>query len=856
MIGYENLPNAYIVSAIIENSEESLLLTVKTTVLDNLDEEGIGTWFNPNYEIKKLQNVVKVYKDTDLIKEKTYSNIEPFAIQEFELDLKGDVSSDIFIIETYNYLKINDLEIYGPSKKTLFQITGEDKLLTFPNKYLFKTDTQETHYGPFHFHQEEDGVKIMEGSYHVDGVVHSTLEIREETTDYSKLSLLDNGNKQPILLLSANSANLFPPIVNKHYDVNDGKISFFVYLNELRALENTTFNRILLSRNREFFLNQKDKIEIKNFEVSYFSTTSKDRFNSLDVKTGLQINPEEFSVVAGVPEEDNKVSNLKFENYSINILESQITNEMQNNFKLSATIEKVDVLNDVHLFKIDHHDAYLGTNNRRYRTKITFKNNLKQRLINAIEDLETQLVSVKDMYNQRNNKKTLFGKLIGQDFIKIHNDNGYELDLDEANITRTTRMSNSNSNRSQAYWVKIPELVDFVESYLKPETNGMFYFNILNPITGDVTSYYKVIEKCEKMIFNIKKLYDLEKKFSRNSIGKNLIGLELDIVEAIDFETVELESPSLKSKFLPTENGMITKHNYLNRVNQEYDKFFVAPTFSVPPTFTNIKKEEKASLQNLDNRFHYFAAEEIKNRNVSLRTLDNSNEIFQFDFFKSLKKEIKTQKTSFVKSRNSKQPTSLKKVKSSYKAKRADARNYLGSSSPFLNINKHIKEFKNVDLSREMELDDNISEFKRGKSAKFNIQKFNPESDLFPIKRNKVKEFKLLPPQVKAIMLSTESNITRFPLLKQDEDPLKNVETRESIKQNFLSIKKTEYLEGFGKTEGFANVNDEVWKPVTNEILNDDNTYICRLVSYENKLFGIESEKNLKTEDKFFILRK
>ncbi len=855
MIGYENLPNAYIVSATIEKNGSEILLTVKTTVLDNLDEQGVGTWFNEDYEIRKLQNIIRIKKDSIIIGDFIRSGIEPFAIQEAKFKLNNYIDNSIYTIETFNYLKIEGLEIYGPSKKTLFSINN-NKLKTFSNKHLIKTDTQEVHYGSFHFHKNDDGeVIIMEGSYHDDKFVHSTLELKQEQSSYNKLNLLEGGEQQGFLLLSANSTNLFPPIVNKHYDVNDGKISFFVYLNELRALESTTFNKILLSRNKEFFLKQKDKIEIKNFEVSYLSTTSKTRFNSVNVKTGLQTKAEEIHVISGVPEEGNKVLNLKFENYTTNVLENQVTNEMQNSFKTSATIEKVDVLDDVHIFKIDHLDAFLGTNNRRYKTKITFKNNLKQRLIQAIDDLETKLVDVKNLYNERNNKKTLFGTPIREDFIKINNDNGYQLSLDEINVVRGTALTDNNSNRSQAFWIKIPELVDFIESHMKEETSGMFLFNILNPITGDLDLYYKVIEKCEKLIFNVKKLYDLEKKFSRNSIGKNLIGLDLDIVEALDFETVELESPSLRSKFLPTSNGAITKEKYLNRVNQEYDKFFVTPTISVPSTFVNIKQEEKESLINLENRFHYFAAEEIKNNQISLRTLDNSNEIFQFKFFKELKKEIKVEKTNYVKSRNLKQSIGVRRR--SLNTTKGHAKNYLGSSSPFVNIDGNSAyKFDKVDFSKEQELNDNILQFKKGRNTKFNIQKFNPESDQFPIKRNKVKEFKQLPPQVKAIMLSTESSITRFPLLKQDEDPLKNVETRESIKQNFLAIKKTEYLERFEKVEGFANVNSEVWKPITNEILNNENTYLCRLVNYENKLFGIEKDDNLKTEDRFFILRK
>ena len=110
--------------------------------------------------------------------------------------------------------------------------------------------------------------------------------------------------------------------------------------------------------------------------------------------------------------------------------------------------------------------------------------------------------------------------------------------------------------------------------------------------------------------------------------------------------------------------------------------------------------------------------------------------------------------------------------------------------------------------------------------------------------------------QIKSIMLSEKGQSVRFPLLKQENDSFKNIQTRESIKQNFLSIKKIEYLSGFASHDGIKSIKEPQWLPVNETILNDQDNYLCRIVDYEDLDFGIVKDEEIETEDKIFILRK
>lgn len=846
MIGFENLPNSYFVTADVQATDNGKLnFSLKTVVLDT-DED---TWD----DIGDIENITKITLPNLTESTSLISNISKLEIMKHDFTDIDVIDTGFIVLETYNRKTItidsdNDTTIYGPSQKLILEVTkiGDEKQITIPQTYqVFNGST--VHYGSFHFH--EDGV--MEGSYHEE-VSHDSLTI-QPVEEYNKIKLLNNDQEQQESIAFSNAVlPPLPQIENDYFSVSNGKISFYTFLNEETALFNNEFNKKLILKNKNFFLSHPDKIEIINFEVSYFATTQIKKFNTTDTFIGMKKSEDEFSVINGIPREGDKLNKLVFDGYTENVYDSVITDDQKLNSRHSCTIEAIDKVDGVHVFMTNHLDAFLGSNERRYKTKITFKNKIKERLKSSLQELKNQIKVVNEVYLQKNNSKLLFGKMTGQKFVDINTRFGFDVSIDEINVVRVSQSSDSRQN--SAYWIKIPELVDYIESFLHEKTNGMYLFQTLNPISGDIEDYDKVISFCNKLIFNVEKYYNLQTITTSAQLGKNLLSPDLSIVETISSETVSLSSSTIKAKILPTVNNSITKTQYRNRVQQEVDKFFTKTPRVANNSLSNLKQSEKQALSNMSNKEQYFTAEKIKVNNMTMRLLDTTEQIFQPTFFNALKRERNLQKKKFVRPNSLKFPESLKTSKINVKDKSL-ASNYLGKNSTFLSAIKQKKEFKNTNLTQELDLDDSISEFKKGTKQKVSLKKFDPTDQTFAIKTNKAEKIAELPLQIKSIMLSGDSKVVRFPLLNQENDSFKNIQTREAIKQNFLSIKKIEYLSGFKTNDGIKSIKEPQWMPVNQAILQDQNNYLCRIVDYENQDFGITKDEEIETEDKIFILR-
>ena len=99
-----------------------------------------------------------------------------------------------------------------------------------------------------------------------------------------------------------------------------------------------------------------------------------------------------------------------------------------------------------------------------------------------------------------------------------------------------------------------------------------------------------------------------------------------------------------------------------------------------------------------------------------------------------------------------------------------------------------------------------------------------------------------------------KSNATTFDVESLGFDPIKNPETNEVVKQNYLNIGKTEMLVGFEKLNGIYDMNRPIWKEITDKNFKDmeDKNVFCRLVkrNYEN----LDQEDEFEVFDKTFVL--
>ena len=124
--------------------------------------------------------------------------------------------------------------------------------------------------------------------------------------------------------------------------------------------------------------------------------------------------------------------------------------------------------------------------------------------------------------------------------------------------------------------------------------------------------------------------------------------------------------------------------------------------------------------------------------------------------------------------------------------------------------------------------------------------------------KNNEKRLQDLPVSVKALLVDSKDNQSsvRFPMSQGAFDPLSNIQTRQSVEQNFLNIRKLEYLVGFKVTNGAVDMNAPIWKTADSSFSSQKNNHLCRLVPYEQPDLGIKSANNPAiTFDSLFVMK-
>ena len=123
---------------------------------------------------------------------------------------------------------------------------------------------------------------------------------------------------------------------------------------------------------------------------------------------------------------------------------------------------------------------------------------------------------------------------------------------------------------------------------------------------------------------------------------------------------------------------------------------------------------------------------------------------------------------------------------------------------------------------------------------------------------------KNLPNPVKVLVKSTSSDyppnksggikkeVTK--VLSEDVNP----ENENTFRYKFQQIVEVQILEGYEKSSKERSLMLPKWKKLTKEVYRETlgKNLVCRIIPYENKVMGIERDKNydLPTYDEYFIL--
>ena len=424
-------------------------------------------------------------------------------------------------------------------------------------------------------------------------------------------------------------------------------------------------------------------------------------------------------------------------------------------------------------------------------------------------------------------------------------------------------------------------------------------FTLINPVTSSPDSLLEAVVIFNNLSSDIRRVYDLKRKSSTESSGTNTTFSKTGnpnnkhVVELMFNETVETTGkPATGQRFITNDSGRlptISAPAFRKRVKQEKRKFFRKTPNVKGKAIENLTSEQQTALVDLGSSYSFFTPIEITAGDGKKSLAEINESIFDNKFFEKFtlakvsqfKEPAGNRKTPFSQAGGlSKIVTKLNfsivpEVKSILELQienpdeNPDVREYLGDASHLAIPSQAPRKIFNPTFSKIESEENNqiLSSFAALKispaSARaVNLNNFDLKSKdssfgSFLSRANSSNALKSLPVSIKALLIDSKSDKTvRFPFAASQFDPLCNIQTRESIRQNFLNIAKLEYLYGFNISDGTINLSRPIWKMADSEFIKQGNNYLCRLIPFENKEIGIYLEENIPpTFDSIFVIK-
>ena len=485
-------------------------------------------------------------------------------------------------------------------------------------------------------------------------------------------------------------------------------------------------------------------------------------------------------------------------------------------------------------------------------------------------------------------------------FVAINNHFGYNIEFSENKFNFTP----SSSSTKDAIWVKAPPQyfagLGLIGNPKEEVVTKMF--SLLCPISSSPEKILRAHRIFMNLITSIRKIYNLDNDKSRALGGastdkkgiKTRTGTPTNKhkVERFFKQSINILQPKafgynfigVKDESFP----VITKKGFNKRVEQERKKFFKSSPTTESKELSNISPGEKAALVDLDSCYSFFTPKNIIIGKEKKELSQISEKVFDNKFFDrfslmnstrlggqkgfgapnpSIDGALATATSTFNFTITPSVPSTLQNLLD-VDDKFTDVRNYLGdetsltiekSSAKLIIPSFSKEEKKNITtlITNFSELKTSSSENKKLSLGNFNLKNKNSNFSHILGKSNSAKKLKNLPVSIKALLLDSKDNKTvRHSMVGGDFDPIRGIQTKEAIRQNFLNVRKLQYLAGFGMTNGAPDIGKPVWKLMNSEIAGHPGNQLCRLSPFHDQDLGIGSVKeDAPTFDSLFIMK-
>lgn len=877
-IGIEKLPNAYVSKINIEtHTTKSILVTADIKVIDE-NINGNYVWSSDEFLKPFLKVCIIKTKDVSIISalnqgflnpypysfkpDLSSTTIETYPIKEFIKTKNGDKTvyykKDVQIFDNnienlsyYCFCFVDHMELStflkikltGDLKEYIGPLSSETVLETslVPNfSYVFKTTRASVWSGPVFVRND----KYYTGSYY-DPNKDQSLLIRNKVKNRK---IIDNRTKlftdREVIKPSLNSV-----IGDLIYSLSsDAELSGMFSINLAQILLTKTKNgKKLFQVNMELFNSAIEYISLNSIQIRRRQIKETKRINSLGTPKIGKIDVFPYSIIATSQESSPRA------------------------FKSTEKLKEINVFNDNTIRTFEFLD-----DSKNEKTKGNFVYEVHMTVIDKTQSMISAMIN-----GLKQNLSLL------QQIITIV-EKPINFDRKTNALKETVIFPNTIDGIIDTYYKHFSMLKKVTTEEINELSNNRK--SLFRTQTYEKNFGLNLIKDYNALIALFIKTFEVKDKISQNKVSfgtTNIPGL-LSFSKTFN-DVIEFSSVASSYDIMGMKNNKqmlrISSEEFTNRINFEVDRFFDKSQSMLSDDLNKMSAQDRKDLTDLEtSKMSFLSPISFKSFNKvnnlkDLPTVDLDAVSKGFTKHMRIKNEKKKLsrnegkvRTKVSGNKNSKTKISKRNGRFKFDFKRPvfkinnlkaleflEIEKYLGSNSEMNNISNNLdREIKAEDsdkIQNKIEIANEIK-IKRTKSD-FDLSEKNNIFEKFKNSKNfNSDKIKKLPVSMKSI-LNSRAPAAKNEILDSESDIIKNPDSKITTEMIFNSNQKLQALSGF-KKDPFGNkiLTEPIWIDITKEMLEQDNTLVCRTVYLDMPEIGLIVDKNFKlmVQNSVFII--
>lgn len=761
------------------------------------------------------------------------------------------------------------------------------------NATLFKLEDGSIWSGPVH--QSEIG--YMEGSFH-KMELHS--ELTTEFVDAKITQFIEDIMSENIMsgIEEINTPDFDASILGDpttgqigdkffHYE-NDDDISIFVVDSIRLALNELKSARELYNANNEYFYELMQGFVINQFELR--KAPLKTRLDFVDIGSrDWAYDDTSETVLARTIMTDGMFEEryeMRFFSRQYNVDPNKLVEATTNQFDINTkstfdASKKIGYIkplpsNEQFLHNLLIVDEQYGSEEATdYKLKISLDiiDNFRETLVQTRNEINSVITELNVIYNG------LFGKIDQERIINFFSQSGIFINNNLKFVSISSQDLFDNSIFSKTKKVIKNALLALISDneMISGISNRMVSSLYINSSSKE--NFNNVAKFLTNLSNKLTSKYNLGEVNGDSKISKSgVIRVEKIIQKVIQSNNYRDGSFNYFNK--PQDKRIVTTQDIINRGNQEFNKFFTRELASgeIMAISKDIGEDSAQQMVTFDKvKYAFFTP-------TSYDTADQSIDLSQADIsiFDEKKHDLITNHMFKVKNqakarrrgglaksrkklgRQSKlgKPKLLSTIGISKPFKKSaaagddskfeDAKEYLGSTSLFLDVNLGTRR-KNIEPSKGPPNLIRKSFAQNRKIRKFQNISLNDETSYLIKNKNKI-DFSKLPLQFRALVLSNY-NLSRFSFPLEEQQLIENPRFSTALNNIFNRIKFAQYIDGFERDQrGLRKLSSPIYRPLTLEALQSGKTLMIKMSNFKSEFLQMEEEDQIPSKNTFFAV--